>query len=123
MNGHIYNRGQRQDFDTWAQFGNRGWGYSDVLPYFKRLERRIGEGEDTFRGREGNLTVTTMDWKDPLCEAFMAGADSLRLSRKPHYHHPDQQGGIPAHPRIKNGPPRRSSTAVLKPPLERPKDT
>jgi choline dehydrogenase len=56
INGHIYNRGQRQDFDTWAQLGNRGWGYPDVLPYFKRLERRVGEGEDAFRGRDGNLT-------------------------------------------------------------------
>ena len=46
INGHIYNRGQRQDFDTWAQMGNRGWGYTDVLPYFKRMERRVGEGED-----------------------------------------------------------------------------
>src|SRR6267378_543839 len=44
INGHIYNRGQRQDFDTWAQLGNRGWGYPDVLPYFKRLERRVEEG-------------------------------------------------------------------------------
>ena len=75
INGHIYNRGQRQDFDTWAQLGNRGWGYEDVLPYFKRLERRVGEGDETFRGRDGNLTVTTMDWRDPLCEAFMAGRD------------------------------------------------
>src|SRR5256886_6151764 len=44
INGHIYNRGQRHDFDTWAQYGNRGWGYADVLPYFKRMERRIGGG-------------------------------------------------------------------------------
>ena len=42
INGHIYNRGQRQDFDTWAQLGNRGWSYAEVLPYFKRSERRIG---------------------------------------------------------------------------------
>jgi choline dehydrogenase len=34
INGNVYNRGQRGDFDTWAQFGNRGWGYADVLPYF-----------------------------------------------------------------------------------------
>ena len=46
INGHIYNRGQRLDYDGWAQRGNRGWGYADVLPYFKRLERRIGEGDD-----------------------------------------------------------------------------
>src|SRR5204863_188935 len=43
INGHIYNRGQRQDFNTWAQLGNRGWGYPDVLPYFKRLECRVGD--------------------------------------------------------------------------------
>ena len=85
INGHIYNRGQRMDFDTWAQMGNRGWGYADVLPYFKRLEKRVGEGEDTFRGRDGKLTVTTMEWRDPLCEAFMEGAVSL---------------GIPAQPRL-----------------------
>ncbi len=41
INGHIYNRGQRMDFDTWAQLGNRGWGYADVLPYFRRMERRL----------------------------------------------------------------------------------
>src|ERR1700745_2140157 len=57
INGHIYNRGQRQDFDTWAQMGNRGWSYSDVLPYFRRLERRIGEGEGTYRGRDGPPTL------------------------------------------------------------------
>src|SRR6201990_1596530 len=85
INGHIYNRGQRADFDTWAQMGNRGWGYADVLPYFKRMERRVGEGEDTFSGREGPLTVTTMDWRDPLCEAFMAGARILRLFIKLHF--------------------------------------
>ena len=58
INGHIYNRGQRMDFDTWAQLGNRGWGYADVLPYFKRMERRLGDGDTTYRGRDGNLTVS-----------------------------------------------------------------
>ena len=53
INGHIYNRGQRLDFDTWAQMGNRGWGYADVLPYFRRWSARIGEGDATFRGRDG----------------------------------------------------------------------
>ena len=44
INGMVYNRGQRADFDHWAQFGNRGWGFDDLLPYFKRSERRIGAG-------------------------------------------------------------------------------
>ena len=38
INGHVYNRGQRLDFDSWAQMGNRGWGYADILPYFRRSE-------------------------------------------------------------------------------------
>src|SRR5580692_2027342 len=92
INGHIYNRGQRQDFDTWAQLGNRGWGYPDVLPYFKRLERRVGDGDETFRGRDGALTVTDIDWRDPLCEAFIAGAVSLGIPRNPDYNGTQQEG-------------------------------
>ena len=120
INGHIYNRGQRQDFDTWAQLGNRGWGYPDVLPYFKRLERRIGEGEDTFRGRDGNLTVTTMDWRDPLCEAFMAGAMSLGIPRNPDYNGAIQEGVSYAQRTIKNGLRVSAATAFLHPAMKRP---
>src|ERR1700735_5514351 len=120
INGHIYNRGQRQDFDTWAQLGNRGWGYPDVLPYFKRLERRIGEGEDTFRGRDGNLTVTTMDWRDPLCEAFMAGAISLGIPRNPDYNGAIQEGVSYAQRTIRNGLRVSAATAFLRPAMKRP---
>ena len=120
INGHIYNRGQRQDFDTWAQLGNRGWGYPDVLPYFKRLERRIGEGEDAYRGRDGNLTVTTMDWQDPLCEAFMAGAISLGIPRNPDYNGAIQEGVSYAQRTIKNGLRVSAATAFLHPAMKRP---
>jgi choline dehydrogenase len=120
INGHIYNRGQRQDFNTWAQLGNRGWGYPDVLPYFKRLERRVGEGEDTFRGRDGGLTVTTMDWKDPLCEAFMAGAVSLGIPRNPDYNGAIQEGVSYAQRTIANGLRVSAATAFLNPAMKRP---
>src|ERR1035437_1050351 len=80
INGHIYNRGQRQDFDTWAQLGNRGWGYPDVLPYFKRLERRGGGGGGAFCGGDGNLTVPPLGGGGPLCEALLARAVGLGLS-------------------------------------------
>lgn len=91
INGHIYNRGQRMDFDTWAQVGNRGWGYADVLPYFKRSERRSG-GDDLFRGRDGPMPVTTLDWPHPLCEAFMDGAAEYGIPRNPDYNGVDQAG-------------------------------
>jgi choline dehydrogenase len=120
INGHIYNRGQRQDFNTWAQLGNRGWGYPDVLPYFKRLERRVGEGEDTYRGRDGNLTVTTMDWRDPLCEAFMAGAMSLGIPRNPDYNGAIQEGVSYAQRTIQNGLRVSAATAFLHPARKRP---
>ena len=119
INGHIYNRGQRQDFDTWAQLGNRGWGYPDVLPYFKRLEHRIGPGDDTYRGRDGNLTVTTMDWQDPLCEAFMAGAVSLGIPRNPDYNGAIQEGVSYAQRTIKNGLRVSAATAFLHPACKR----
>ena len=92
INGHVYNRGQRLDFDVWAQHGNRGWGYADVLPYFKRSERREGEGDDTFRGREGPFVVTDIDWDHPLCNAFIDGAVSLGIPRNPDYNGASQDG-------------------------------
>ena len=51
INGMVFVRGQAQDFDTWAQMGNRGWSYAEVLPFFKRMESYAGEGDDAFRGR------------------------------------------------------------------------
>ena len=92
INGHIYNRGQRMDYDNWAQRGNRGWGYADVLPYFKRAERRVGDGDDTFRGREGNLIVTDINWSHPLCDAFMDGAKNMGIPRNPDYNGAHQEG-------------------------------
>src|ERR1700744_1318784 len=93
INGMIYNRGQRADFDNWAQRGNRGWGYVDVLPYFKRTERRIGVADDRIHGRDGNLPVTDIDWIHPVCEAFIAGAVGAGLPRCADYNSGDHQEG------------------------------
>ena len=119
INGHIYNRGQHQDFDTWAQLGNRGWGYPDVLPYFRRLERRIGEGEDAYRGRDGGLTVTDIGWSDALCDAFIAGAVSLGIPRNPDYNGKTQEGVSYAQRTIHNGRRVSSATAFLHPATKR----
>jgi choline dehydrogenase len=92
INGNVFNRGQAMDFDQWSQFGNRGWGYADVLPYFRRMERRIGDGDDGYRGRDGNLLVTDMDWRDPLCDAFIEGAVQHGIPRNPDYNGAIQEG-------------------------------
>jgi choline dehydrogenase len=120
INGHIYNRGQRLDYDGWAQRGNRNWGYADVLPYFKRLERRIGEGDETFRGRDGGLTVTDIDQRHPLCEAFIAGAVSLGIPRNPDYNGESQLGINYAQRTIQNGRRMSAARAFLHPATNRP---
>ena len=120
INGHVYNRGQRFDFDTWAQFGNRGWGYADVLPYFRRTEKRIGDGDDTYRGRDGAVTVTDLEWRHPLCEAFIEGCVQNGIPRNPDYNGAKQEGVSYVQRTIKNG--RRVSTAgaYLRPAIKRP---
>jgi len=91
VNGLVYNRGQHADFDGWAALGNDGWSFADVLPYFKRMEKRSG-GEDQYRGRNGELPVTDIDWIHPLCEAFINGAAGLGMPRNPDYNGADQAG-------------------------------
>ena len=109
INGHIYNRGQRMDFDGWAQRGNHGWGYADVLPYFRRTERRVGEADETFRGREGNLPITDLDWRDPICDAFIEGAVQMGIPRNRDYNGTMQAGVSYVQRIIQNG--RRTSAA------------
>ena len=119
INGHVYNRGQRLDFDTWAQFGNRGWGYADVLPYFRRTENRIGQGDETYRGREGQVRVTDLEWRHPLCEAFIEGCIQNGIPRNPDYNGATQEGVSYVQRTIHNG--RRVSTAgaYLRPAMKR----
>ena len=109
INGMIYNRGQREDFDAWAEQGNPGWSFDDVLPYFKRSERRIGAGDDEFRGRNGSLPVTNHDWHDPVCERFIDGLQELGIGRNPDYNGRQQEGAGYFQRLILNG--RRVSAA------------
>jgi choline dehydrogenase len=113
INGMIYNRGQRADYDTWAQRGNRGWGYVDVLPYFKRGEHRIGGGDDRIHGRAGALPVTDIDWIHPVCEAFIAGAVAAGLPRCVDYNSGDDQAGVGYFQRLINRGYRHSAARVF----------
>ncbi len=92
LNGLVYSRGQAQDFDDWAAAGCDGWSYTDVLPYFMRSERRVGAGDDKFRGRDGPLPITDPDWHNTLCEAFLQGATELGIPRNPDYNGAIQDG-------------------------------
>ena len=92
INGHVYNRGQKMDFDTWSQKGNKGWGYADVLPYFKKCEQKIGAGDEIYRGKDGNLKINDLDWRDPLCDAFIQGANSIGIPSNTDYNGAQQEG-------------------------------
>ncbi|OZI71991.1 GMC family oxidoreductase [Bordetella genomosp. 12] len=92
VNGLVYSRGQREDFDDWREMGNPGWGYSDVLPYFKRSEHRIGPCDPAYRGLSGELPVTNPDWTSPLCEAFIKGCSEFGIPENPDYNGEHQLG-------------------------------
>ncbi len=70
INGMVYIRGHAKDYDGWEAAGCEGWGFADVLPYFKRMEC-YGGGEDEFRGGSGPLKVHRPTPKDPLSIAFI----------------------------------------------------
>ena len=95
INGMVYNRGQPDDLNNWAQRGNRGWGYADCLPYYKRSEKRIGRGVETpgeNRGTEGGMPVTDMDWMHPISEAFIEGCVAAGIPRALDYNSGEQAG-------------------------------
>lgn len=120
VNGMIYNRGQPADFNNWAQRGNRGWGWDDVLPYFKRSENRGTEGDDAVRGREGPLPVTDMDWFHPLSEAFIAGCVGMGIPRNPDYNSGNQAGVGYYQRLIRNNRRVSAARAFLHPAMKRP---
>ena len=91
INGLVYNRGQREDFDGWAALGNPGWGYAAVLPYFKRNESYT-TGDVRLRGRDGPQTVSDIEWMHPICESFLQGAQRLGMPRNPDYNGESQAG-------------------------------
>ncbi len=108
INGLIYVRGQPLDYDTWAQFGNRGWSYESVLPHFKRSETYV-DGGDLTRGTDGPLGVTETTEKHELLDAFIDSAEACGYPRNGDYNNGDQEGFGYYQLTMRDG--RRSSTA------------
>ena len=91
INGMLYVRGNPLDYDTWSQFGNRGWSYDSVLPYFKKAEN-FEPGGDESRGIGGPLNVTHMYENDELPDAFIEAAEKEGWPRNPDYNNGNQEG-------------------------------
>jgi len=91
INGLIYIRGQREDYDHWAALGNPGWGYDDVLPYFRKLEHNV-RGRDAFHGDDGPLWASDIETRHPLIEAFIDAAMEVGIPRNPDFNGATQEG-------------------------------
>ena len=119
VNGMIYNRGQPGDLDSWAQRGNRGWGYTDCLPYYRRSENRIGLAGETRGQNDGAVPVTDMDWIHPVSEAFIQGCLGLGIPRARDYNSGDQAGVGYFQRTIRNGRRISAARAFLHPAMRR----
>ncbi|WP_295850519.1 FAD-dependent oxidoreductase [uncultured Xylophilus sp.] len=120
INGFNYTRGVPADYDGWAARGNPGWAYADVLPYFKRTERRIGAADPRWRGTDGLLPITDCDWRHPLCDGFIDGADALGIPRDTDYNASDQAGAGYYQRWIQHGRRVSAAKAFLAPAMRRP---
>lgn len=115
INGMNYNRGNAADYDGWAEGGNRGWSFREVLPYFRRSERRVGACDPYYRGIDGLLPITDGAWHHPLCEAFIAAAHGMGVPRNPDYNGASQAGAGYYQSYIENGWRVSASRAFLRP--------
>ncbi len=119
INGMVFVRGHRQDFNTWAQMGARGWSYDDVLPYFKRMET-CSHGEDAYRGRTGPLKVGRGPGDGPLYEAFIQAGVEAGYARLDDYNGRSQEGFAPFDVTIDKGSRCSAARAYLAPARKRP---
>lgn len=114
INGLIFIRGQREDYDTWAQLGNKGWDWQSVLPYFKRSEHN-SRGASGAHGAEGPLWASDIPEKNELMEAIIRGAEELGVKRTDDFNSGDQDGVGYFQLFTRNGWRNSSAVAYLKP--------
>ena len=109
INGMVFVRGQSQDYDQWAQLGNRGWSYREVLPIFRDMESYQGDADDEYRGRGGPLKVTESNESGPIYDALIKAAGEVGIAYTRDYNGAKQDGIGMTQATIRNG--RRMSTA------------
>ncbi len=115
INAMVWVRGQPGDFDDWAAAGNPGWGYRDVLPYFRRMENHVG-GASEYHGAEGPMHVAAIDRvAHPLCETFLQTTDGLGIARTADFNGAASEGAGLWNMTIQNGVRVSTATAYLKP--------
>jgi len=119
INGLLYVRGQKEDYDQWAQAGNRGWSYEDVLPLFKRSES-YELGASDLHGAEGGLRVSKIRAKSKISEAFIQSAVEMGVPYTDDYNGENQEGVSYFDQTAHKGLRCSSAKAFLKPIKHRP---
>ena len=122
INGMVYVRGHAHDYDHWDQSGARGWGYADVLPYFRRMEtwHSGGHGGDPdWRGTHGPLHISRGPRQNPLYEAFVQAGAQAGFELTPDYNGEKQEGFGPMEMTVHGGRRWSSANAYLRPALRR----
>lgn len=118
INGMVYVRGHAHDYDTWADLGASGWGYADVLPYFKRMEtwHESGQGGDPeWRGKDGPLHVSRGPRDNPLHAAFVKAGQQAGYETTDDYNGQKQEGFGPMEQTVWNGRRWSAANAYLRP--------
>ena len=118
INGMIYVRGNPGDYAHWEESGAHGWGYADVLPYFRRMEHSHG-GEAPWRGVDGPLHITRGPRDNPLHDAFVESAKAAGYVHTPDYNGYRQEGFGPADMTVWKGRRWSSANAYLRPAIKR----
>ena len=122
INGMVYVRGHAGDYDHWREMGADGWGYADVLPYFKRMENwnSAGHGGDAdWRGSDGPLHVQRGAMANPLTRAFIEAGGQAGYEITQDYNGEQQEGFGPFEMTVHNGQRWSAANAYLKPALKR----
>jgi choline dehydrogenase-like flavoprotein len=118
INGMIYMRGQAADYDHWRQLGLSGWGWDDVLPYFKRHENHfLGESAAHAVGGEWHIAAPRVRWD--LLDAFRAAAEQAGIKSIPDFNSGDNEGCCAFHVNQRRGRRWSAASAFLKPVLAR----
>jgi choline dehydrogenase len=119
INAMVYIRGQAADYDDWRDLGNDGWGWQDVLPYFKKSET-WDQGGDDYRGGDGPLQVSDVSAQHhPLCQRFFAAAQQCGFDFNPDFNGESQQGVGYYQITTRNGRRMSAARAYLHPALKR----
>ncbi len=120
INAMVYARGHRSDYDNWAAMGNAGWGYDDVLPFFKKSEANAIHRDSPFHGVDGPLSVTNLRSPSPLNEVFLEACQSQGIPYNPDPNGAEHHGCYRVQVTQKDGERHSAAAAFIHPNLDRP---